>query len=193
VFIRRAICNVQGKRLEEAPPVQFDIARQVRVFNAYIQYVELKLSGAAIQRHRIAIPPSIQKLGGSKDLEGRLKTTFDLIEKGGKLSSKALEDTLNEIRKNFTKSLGKDHGRVALKAAKPHLEERLSKFRDELKVHQEKVEKELQGQLDESRKQIVDYFVPHVVAAGSFSSSRKPRQESGLTANSIECSRKLIH
>jgi hypothetical protein len=182
-----------GKRLEEAPPVQFDIARQVRVFNAYIQYVELKLSGAAIQRHRIAIPPSIQKLGGSKDLEGRLKTTFDLIEKGGKLSSKALEDTLNEIRKNFTKSLGKDHGRVALKAAKPHLEERLSKFRDELKVHQEKVEKELQGQLDESRKQIVDYFVPHVVAAGSFSSSRKPRQESGLTANSIECSRKLIH
>jgi hypothetical protein len=154
-----------GKRLEEAPPVQFDIARQVRVFNAYIQYVELKLSGAAIQRHRIAIPPSIQKLGGSKDLEGRLKTTFDLIEKGGKLSSKALEDTLNEIRKNFTKSLGKDHGRVALKAAKPHLEERLSKFRDELKVHQEKVEKELQGQLDESRKQIVDYFVPHVVAS----------------------------
>jgi hypothetical protein len=154
-----------GKRLEEAPPVQFDIARQVRVFNAYLQYVELKLSGAAIQRHRLAIPASIQKLGGSKDLEGRLRTTFDLIEKGGKLSSKSLEDALNEIRKNFTPSLGKDHGRVVLKAAKPHLEERLSKFRDELKAHQEKVEKELQGQLDESRKQIVDYFVPRVVAS----------------------------
>ena len=154
-----------GKRLEEAPPVQFDIARQVRVFNAYLQYVELKLSGAAIQRHRLAIPASIQKLGGSKDLEGRLRTTFDLIEKGGKLSSKSLEDVLNEIRKNFTPSLGKDHGRVVLKVAKPHLEERLSKFRDELKAHQEKVEKELQGQLDESRKQIVDYFVPRVVAS----------------------------
>lgn len=154
-----------GKRLEEAPPVQFDIARQVRVFNAYLQYVELKLSGAAIQRHRLAIPASIQKLGGSKDLEGRLRTTFDLIEKGGKLSSKSLEDALNEIRKNFTPSLGKDHGRVVLKAAKPHLEERLSKFRDELKAHQEKVEKELQGQLDESRKLIVDYFVPRVVAS----------------------------
>jgi hypothetical protein len=47
-----------GKRLEEAPPVQFDIARQVRVFNAYLQYVELKLSGAAIQRHRLAMPAS---------------------------------------------------------------------------------------------------------------------------------------
>jgi hypothetical protein len=153
-----------GRRLEEAPPVRFDIARQVRVFNAYLQYVELKLTGAAIQRHRLAIPASIQKLGGSKDLEGRLRTTFDLIDKGGKLSSKSLEDALNEIRKNFTPSLGKDHGRVVLKAAKSHLEERLSKFRDELKAHQERVEKELQGQLDESRKQIVDYFVPRVKA-----------------------------
>jgi hypothetical protein len=151
------------KRLEEAPPVQFDIARQVRVFNAYLQYVDLKLIGAAIQRHRLAIPSSIQKLGGSKDLEGRLRTTFDLVEKGGALSSKALEDALNEIRKPFTRSLGKLHGRVVLKAAKPHLEERLAKFRDELKAHQEKVERELQGQLDESRKQIMDYFVPRVV------------------------------
>jgi hypothetical protein len=56
-------------------------------------------------------------------------------------------------------------GRVVLKAAKPHLEDRLAKFREELKSHQEKVEKELEGQLDESRKQIVDYFVPRVVAS----------------------------
>jgi hypothetical protein len=153
------------RRLEEAPPVRFDIARQVRVFNAYLQYVELELSGAAIQRHRLTIPPSIQKIGGAKDLEGRLRTTFDLIEKSGQLSSKALEKTLSEIRKHFTPSLGKDHGRVVLKAAKPHLDERLAQFREELKYHQEKVEKKLQGQLDESRKQIVDYFVPQVKAS----------------------------
>jgi hypothetical protein len=152
------------ERLAEAPPVQFDIARQVRVFNAYLQYVELKLSGAAIQRHRLTIPSSIQKLGGSKEIEGRLRTTFDLIEKGGTLSSKALEDALNKIRKNFTPSLGKDHGRVVLKTAKPHFELRLAQFRGELKTHQERVEKDLQAQLDESRKQIVDYFVQRVVS-----------------------------
>lgn len=156
--------SIVEKRLEEAPPVQFDVARQVRVFNAYLQYVELKLSGAAIQRHRLAIPPSIQKLGGSKDLENRLKTTFDLIEKGSKLSSKALEDTLNRVRRDFTPSLGKDHGRVVLKAAKPHLERKLEDFRDQLTEHQKRVQSELQGQLDESRKQIVDYFLPIVIA-----------------------------
>ena len=42
--------------LKEAPPVKFDVARQVRVFESYLQYVELSLTGAAIQRHRLAIP-----------------------------------------------------------------------------------------------------------------------------------------
>ena len=76
--------------LKEVPPVRFDLARQVRVFEPYLQYVELHLSGAAIQRHRMAIPEKIQKLGGSKELENRLRTTFELIEKGSKLSSKPL-------------------------------------------------------------------------------------------------------
>jgi hypothetical protein len=161
------ISNEQFNRLDnllkEVPPIKFDVARQVRVFNAYLQYVELKLSGAAIQRHRLAIPPSIQKFGGSADFEGRLKTTFDLIERGDELSSKFLEDKLNGIRKNFTRSLGKEHGRVVLKSAKQNFELRINEFREELMMHQLKVKKDLQQQLDISRKQIIDYYVPHVV------------------------------
>ncbi len=59
--------------IELAPPVKFDVVRQVRVFEPYLQYVELTLSGAAIQRHRVRIPQPIQQLGSSKDLEGRLR------------------------------------------------------------------------------------------------------------------------
>lgn len=149
--------------LKEAPPVRFDLARQVRVFEPYLQYVELHLNGAAIQKHKLAIPSEIQELGGSKDLEGRLRTTFDLIEKGSKLSSKPLEDALNQIRKNFTPSLGKDHGRVVLKAQKPLLMKRLDELRAKLKAHQETVAKDLQGHLDASRQQIVNYYVSRAV------------------------------
>jgi len=151
--------------LKEVPPVRFDLARQVRVFEPYLQYVELKLTGAAIQRHRLAIPASIQKLGGSEELESRLRTTFDLIERGSTLSSKPLEDLLNEIRKNFTPSLGKDHGRVVLKAAKPHLVERLAEFRAKLDVHQKTVAADLQKHLDASREQIVAYYQARVIEA----------------------------
>jgi hypothetical protein len=149
--------------LKEVPPVRFDLARQVRVFEPYLQYVELSLTGAAIQRHRLAIPPNIQKLGGSKDLENRLRTTFELIERGSKLSSKPLEDALNEIRKNFTPSLGKDHGRVVLKAAKPHLATRLTEFRTKLDAHQKSVEADLQKHLNTSREQIVAYYQARVI------------------------------
>lgn len=146
--------------IDIAPPVKFDVVRQVRVFEPYLQYVELSLSGAAVQRKRVRIPKSLQNLGASKDMEGKLKTTFDLIEKSSSLSSKPLEDELNEIRKNFTPSLGKDHGRVVLKAAKEKLLERLAEVRTKLEAHQKKVETELQSKLDESKKQVMEYYLP---------------------------------
>ncbi len=126
--------------------------------------MELSLTGAAVQRHRVRIPKSLQNFGASKDLEGKLKTTFDLIEKGSSLSSKGLEEELNEIRKVFTPSLGRDHGRVVLKVAKPRLLERLALLRTRLEAHQKRVATELQAKLDQSKKQVVDYYLPLVRA-----------------------------
>ena len=146
--------------IKAAPPVKFDVVRQVRVFEPYLQYLEMHLTGAAIQNHRVQIPMDIQALGASEDLEGRLKTTFDLLGKSSKLSSKALEDDLKKIRDAFTPSLGKIHGRAVLKAAKPLLEDRIKDFRQKLDVHQKQVAAKLQGDLDESRAQVVEYYLP---------------------------------
>ncbi len=115
------------ENLKQVPPVKFDVARQVRVFEPYLQYVELSLTGAAIQKRRVTIPESVQSLGSANELKDRLRTTFDLVEKDSKLSSKLLEDELNKIRKDFTRSLGKDQ-RVMMKAAKPHFEKRVNEL-----------------------------------------------------------------
>ena len=152
--------NEVGHNLEEAPPVRFDLERQVRVYSAYFQYVEIKLTGAAIQRHRVAIPQKIQKLGGAKDLEGRLKTIFDLVEEDGIFSSKKLHERLKKIRDDFTPSLGEPHRRVLLKSKKPVFEERIVKFQAKLEKFQKKVGKGLQKALDDSRDQIIDYYAP---------------------------------
>lgn len=161
--VDRILIEQVEKNLKEAPPVKFDLARQVRVYESYLQYVEMSLSGAAIQRHRLAIPDSLQKVGGSnRELEGRIRTTFDLLEKGGPLSSKLLEEELNEIRKNFTPSLGKDHGRVLLKSAKPLFENRINEFRQKLNDHAKNVSEGLQEQLDKSKTAVTDYYFPLV-------------------------------
>ena len=146
--------------IDLAPPVQFDVARQVRVFQPYLQYVELSLTGAAIQRHRVRIPKSIQHLGSANDLEGRLQTTFDLIDKSGEFSSKSLESDLNDLRNNFTRSLGEDHGRIILKSAKSLFLERIDEFCKKLESHQKKIEEQLQSQINDSKKKIIDYYLP---------------------------------
>ncbi len=109
--------------LEKVPPVRFDLARQVRVFEPYLQYVELSLTGAAIQRHRLAIPPNIQKLGGSKELENRLRTTFELIEKGSKLSSKPLEDCTERDSQELHALAGQGPWACGAEGVKPNLVE----------------------------------------------------------------------
>jgi hypothetical protein len=117
-----------SERLKEAPPVSFDVARQVRIFESYLQYVDLRLTGAAIHRHRISIPRRIQNLGSDEKVPECLRTTFDLIERESELSPKPIEDELNEIRRNLTRPLGKEHGRVILKSRKPLLENRLMRL-----------------------------------------------------------------
>ena len=62
-----------GKKLLEAPPVNFDVARQVRVFVAYLQYVEISLTGVAIERYKLIIPKELQSIGGShKEIENKI-------------------------------------------------------------------------------------------------------------------------
>jgi hypothetical protein len=145
--------------LEQVPAVKFDVARQVRVFEPYLQYVDLSLRGAAIQRQRIRIPKALLRLGSSEDLEGRLRTTFDLIERNSQVSSKRLEKGLYQLRTDLTRSLGK-FGRVMLKAAHSRFDERIEEFRARLKDHRDAVESEIEGKLKASREQVIEYYLP---------------------------------
>lgn len=148
--------------LKEAPPVSFDVARQVRVFQPYIQYVELNLVGCAIERRRVEIPKSIQKLGGSGNLKDRLRTTFDLIERDSKLSSKGVEDELRVIRDNFTRSLGKPWGRVMLRTMREILDARVILLHTKLEKHKASVQEKLAAHIKKSRQEVVEYYSPIV-------------------------------
>ena len=154
--------DVIQQNLIAAPPIKFDIARQVRVFQPHFQYVELSLTGAAIQRNKLNLPRAIQKIGLDKELEGRLKTTFDLLDKNGSASSQDLEKELREIRNDYTPSLGKNHGRVILKKALPRFEKRIAELRTKIEEHQESLACKLEEELEKSKEMIVKYYLPVV-------------------------------
>lgn len=149
--------------LEIAPPLPFDVTRQVRVFQPYIQYVEISLTGCAIERRRFEIPKSIQHIGAAVDIQRRLRTTFDLIERESGVSSRALEDELRKLRDDFTRSLGPPWGRVILRAARTKFDTRINTFRTTLVEHKKKVQEGLSATLKKSRKQVLDYYLPLVM------------------------------
>ncbi|MEP0357402.1 hypothetical protein [Paraglaciecola sp.] len=154
-----------GNMLKVAPPVAFDVSRQVRVYNAYLQYVEVSMTGAAIQRQKVAIPKVLQSIGSdNQELAGRLNTSFDLLAKDNILSSKKLEQKLKELRAAFTPSLGKKHGRVMLKSNKDLFNKQIKLFKDQLAEHAKEVESTLQANIDESIAKIAKYYLPIVKA-----------------------------
>jgi hypothetical protein len=149
-----------GEGLSVAPPVPFDIARQVRVFEPYLQYVEISLRGCAIQKHRVQLPKSILAIDSGGDIANRLRTTFDLIEKSSAVSSEALDRELLPIRDNFTRSIGKPWGRVMLKRVRPLFDQEVQGFRGKLKAHEAVVRDKLQSLIDESKKQVIEAYLP---------------------------------
>lgn len=48
--------NEAQEDLKLIPPEHFNLARQVRVYQSYVQFVELSLKGVALTRHTIQIP-----------------------------------------------------------------------------------------------------------------------------------------
>lgn len=151
------------KNIKALPPAKFDIARQVRVFQPHFQYVELSLTGAAIQRNKIKIPKEIQNIGADEELDGRLNTTFDLIDKDTTISSKALDKELQQIRKDLTKSLSNKQGRIIRKVALPRLEERLSGLRAKIEDHQKSIKDDLASVLEKSKKLVIEYYTPLII------------------------------
>lgn len=55
---RNQIQAVEGE-LKANPPVKFDVAQKVRVFNARFEFVEFELRGVAIARKKVAIPSDL--------------------------------------------------------------------------------------------------------------------------------------
>ncbi|MEY8251391.1 MAG: hypothetical protein RPR91_03325, partial [Colwellia sp.] len=96
------------------------------------------------------------------ELDGRLNTTFDLIDKGASVSSSVLDKDLRDIRDKLTKSLGKKHGRIIRKVALPRLEKRLSELRVKIEDHQESIKDNLDEVLESSKTLVVDYYLPLV-------------------------------
>lgn len=155
--------KIAKQDLEMRPPKKFDLERQVQVYTGYFQFVELSLVGMGLRRRTINIPSKLLAVSGDKVVQEKLKATYKLITENSKLSGKEIEDKVAQLRKTYTRSLGKRLGTVILLKNKKVFLNEVDKIKLEISKFSEKVKASLEKELAHTKKEISKILIPVIM------------------------------
>jgi hypothetical protein len=79
-------CSSRSLSDNANPPVKFDLARKVRVFNARFEFVEFELHGLSLSRKRVPIPSDLMGLAKDSNAQRLLRSSFQLIDENSDVS-----------------------------------------------------------------------------------------------------------
>ena len=161
-ILKDSEANLVASQLKIAPPLQFNVFRQVLVFLPYFQYVELSLQGCSVNRRSVRIPPDILGTAPDNEIARRLRTTFNLIDKKSEISGEDLQKDLKRIREKYLKPLGKPLGNVILRTKRKEFDEEIEEFKIKLKEHQEKVKETLKKEIEKSIDEMAKAFAENI-------------------------------
>ena len=158
-----ALQPVQEK-LRINPPQAFDVARKVQVFNSLVDFVEIEMTGTQLAHQKVSLPPKLLLSVADDATRKRLTTSFSLISPQAKIAdkSKELRQVLDAIRKKYTRSVT-PYGVVALRTDREPLKQAIERVATQVKAYSEEIKKELGKEIDKSRKQLVESFLPALV------------------------------
>jgi hypothetical protein len=156
--------------LASAPPLKFDLARQVRVFTNRFQFVELEMTGCFVSHKKVPIPSHLVGLANNREVQSQFHAHFNLITKGAlevlvgkrKITEKSLRDQKQEILRRFLTPL-KNYGQVVLKANKAKLELAVKELEMDVAAFQAGLKEQLQLHINSNVKVVVDALLPAVI------------------------------
>lgn len=161
--------KVSGKDLQQVkesldanPPQKFDLARKVNVFNAYIEFVELRLTGLHISKHTVQLPRDLVLALQDDATARRLLTRFKLVSNDSKVAKEAneVEQRVRSLRERFTRSLGDGLGSVILRSKRQEFANEVDAIRAAIGILRAKVVERLDKEISESRKKLVEGLLP---------------------------------
>jgi len=153
--------------LAENPPVKFDLARKVRVFNSQLEFVELELHGCFVSRKTASISPDLMGLAEDEETRRRLRSSFkvlgedDLVDEDKKLSEKTLKDERKRITDKYLTPL-QGFGTVILRANKQAFESEIEGLKKLVAEFQEKLKTKLTALMDVNAKKLAEALAPSV-------------------------------
>jgi len=155
--------------LSVAPPVKFNLARQVRVFTSRFQFVDLEMTGCYISRKKVPIPSSLLGLSNKKDIESQFHAHFNLINSGRievrhndkVFTEEDLRKKKQQIVTDYLISLT-GYGNVVPRAHKEKLKIEVDELCEDIFVFSEGIKNILQTHMDNNVAALVSALFPAV-------------------------------
>jgi hypothetical protein len=150
--------------LKANPPMKFDLAQKVRVFNAQFEFAELKLRGMAVSRKTVPIPSDLMNFAKDPKTQKLLKSSFHLIAENTELSGKRIEKLRQFIDTEFLRPLP-GYGTVVLRKRKSDFEAAVKVLERYVQRFQKILKKRLQAEVDANRELVASALLPGVLAS----------------------------
>lgn len=163
--------NVEAveKDLQNNPPKTFDVARAVNVYNAAIQFVELKVTGCQLSGHKASLPSALIKVARKNpSLDNKIDKSLRLIEDEDELiTNKDLsQDTIFAERKSIEEEflIHVTGGTVMDRKRKDEFIKRVGKLQDLIKKFAARVSEKLNDRYLQVAEQLATELLPDVLS-----------------------------
>lgn len=154
--------------LKQNPPLQFDIARTLRVFNSKLEFVEFELEGCFVSRRTIPIPAELLGLAKKnpstrKKLRGsfRLIEPDELLDKKKKVSEESLKKERLRIAQQYLVSI-QGFGTVMLRANKDSFLKEVEGLRKTVGAFREALAEKLESIFSRNAEELTKALLPSV-------------------------------
>ena len=159
--MERADLQKTTQDLDANPPVKFDLARKVRVFNARFEFVEFELHGLFLSRKRVAIPSDLMGLAKDPKAQKLLRSSFQLIDENSDLSGDRVTRLKQFIVKTYLINLP-GYGTVILRSDKEKFQVAVKALERYVHRFQRRLKKKLQKAIDTNREVLTLALLPSV-------------------------------
>ena len=165
---KAVVTEKQIEQIKEAlaanPPQKFDLARKVNVFNAFIEFAELRMTGLHISKHTVQLPRNLVLALKDDTTAKRLLTTFRLVGEDSKVAKEAtdIDQKVRQVRDTLTRSLGDGIGTVILRSKRKQFSEAVERIRADIARFQEKVTERLEKEIESSKRKLVEGLLPAI-------------------------------
>ncbi len=151
--------------LQRNPPVPFDVARKVRVFNSRIEFVEFGLKNCMISRKTVPIPSDLMGLARDQRARDLLRSSFRLIGDSNKeLSGERVRKLKDYIASRFLVILP-GYGTAILRENKGDFDLAVKTLRRFVVRFRKQVEENLQKEIDTNLSALVRALAPAVATS----------------------------